>query len=97
MLELAEKIITLSGSRSDIVFRPLPSDDPVRRRPDIALARTTLDWEPMTALDEGLRKTIAYFRQWQPEAVFPTAIERAGTGLACEEPQSSTFLVRARS
>jgi UDP-glucuronate decarboxylase len=63
MLQLAERIVALSGSRSSIVFRPLPSDDPTRRRPDIALARTVLEWEPMVALDEGLARTIDYFRQ----------------------------------
>lgn len=65
MLELAERIIALSNSRSTIVFQPLPSDDPVRRRPDIALARTILGWEPEVTLDEGLKKTIAYFRELQ--------------------------------
>jgi UDP-glucuronate decarboxylase len=63
MLQLAERIIALSGSRSSIVFRPLPSDDPTRRRPDIALARTVLEWEPAVALDAGLLRTIDYFRQ----------------------------------
>lgn len=63
MLQLAERIIALSGSRSSIVFRPLPSDDPTRRRPDIALARTVLGWEPTVELDEGLSRTIDYFRQ----------------------------------
>jgi UDP-glucuronate decarboxylase len=62
MLELAERIIALSGSRSDIVFKPLPSDDPVRRKPDIALAQTNLDWQPWTSLDEGLSEAIEYFR-----------------------------------
>ncbi len=63
MLQLAERVIALCGSHSTIVFKPLPSDDPVRRRPDIALARTMLEWEPKTALTEGLSRTIAYFRR----------------------------------
>jgi len=63
MLELAERIIALSGSSSSIIFRPLPSDDPARRRPDISLARTVLNWEPRISVDEGLERTIAYFRQ----------------------------------
>jgi UDP-glucuronate decarboxylase len=62
MLELAERIIALCGSRSSIVFKPLPSDDPARRRPDIGLARAMLDWEPAIGLSEGLSRTIDYFR-----------------------------------
>jgi UDP-glucuronate decarboxylase len=61
VLELAEKVIALTGSKSGIVFRPLPGDDPVRRRPDIGLARRELGWEPAVKLDEGLLKTIRYF------------------------------------
>ena len=63
MLELAEKVISLVGGRSRLVFQPLPEDDPRQRQPDIALARSSLDWEPKVALDDGLRETIAYFRQ----------------------------------
>lgn len=59
--ELAEKIIQLTGSRSQLVFKPLPSDDPVQRCPDITLAKTQLGWEPHVQLEEGLVKTIAYF------------------------------------
>ena len=63
MLELAEKVISLTASRSKIVFRPLPMDDPKQRRPDISFARKSLHgWEPKIHLDEGLRRTIAYFR-----------------------------------
>lgn len=62
MLELAEKVIELTGSKSRIVFRPLPSDDPRQRKPDITLAREKLNgWQPEIRLEEGLRKTIAYF------------------------------------
>ena len=60
--ELAEKIIGLTGSNSKIVHRPLPLDDPVQRRPDLRLARQRLGWEATVDLDEGLRMTIAYFR-----------------------------------
>jgi UDP-glucuronate decarboxylase len=60
--ELAEKIIRMTGSRSRIAFKPLPFDDPVRRRPDISLAKAKLGWEPKVGLDEGLEHTIAYFR-----------------------------------
>src|SRR6185312_15510891 len=63
ILQLAEMVIEQTGSRSKIERRPLPSDDPKQRKPDIALARGKLGgWEPLTPLDMGLRKTIAYFR-----------------------------------
>jgi len=62
ILELAEKIIHLSGSRSAIVRKPLPQDDPVRRCPDISLAKSKLGWEPKVGIEEGLTKTIAYFQ-----------------------------------
>ena len=62
ILELAEKIIEATGSKSRIVFRPLPEDDPLQRQPDISLAKERLQWEPGTALDEGLQTTIAYFK-----------------------------------
>jgi UDP-glucuronate decarboxylase len=61
--ELAERVIALTGSRSSLIFRPLPSDDPRQRQPDISLARTMLDWTPKIELDEGLERTIAYFRR----------------------------------
>jgi UDP-glucuronate decarboxylase len=59
--ELAELVIALTGSRSPIVRRPLPVDDPVQRCPDISQARAVLGWEPRTALEDGLARTIAYF------------------------------------
>ena len=59
--ELAERIIKITGSKSVIVHRPLPQDDPTQRCPDIALARRLLDWEPKVSLDEGLRRTVDYF------------------------------------
>ena len=62
MLELAREVLELTGSRSQITFLPLPSDDPRRRKPDITLARELLDWQPHTPLSEGLRPTIDYFR-----------------------------------
>jgi UDP-glucuronate decarboxylase len=63
MLQLAERVIALVGGKSKLVFRPLPSDDPRQRQPDIALAKEKLGWEPRVSLDDGLRETIAYFRQ----------------------------------
>jgi UDP-glucuronate decarboxylase len=62
MLELAELTLKLVGGKSRIVHRPLPADDPRQRRPDIAVARRLLDWEPRVALEDGLQRTIAYFR-----------------------------------
>lgn len=62
MLELAEKVIALTNSKSKIVYRPLPQDDPRQRQPDISLAKEKLDWEPRVSLDEGLTKSIEYFR-----------------------------------
>ncbi len=62
MLELAQKVIALTGSKSQIVHRPLPGDDPKQRRPDISLAGKLFGWKPEIMLDEGLQKTIAYFK-----------------------------------
>jgi UDP-glucuronate decarboxylase len=61
IMELAQKIIQITGSKSKIVYLPLPSDDPMQRKPDISLAKRVLDWEPKIKLDEGLVKTITYF------------------------------------
>lgn len=61
ILQLAEKVIELTASRSKIVYVPLPSDDPMQRKPDISLAKEKLNWQPTICLEEGLRKTIAYF------------------------------------
>jgi UDP-glucuronate decarboxylase len=63
MLELAEKIVSLVGGPSTIVFKPLPQDDPRQRKPDISLAKAHLDWTPSVALEDGLKQTIAYFRR----------------------------------
>ena len=62
ILELAEKVIELTGSKSKIVRMPLPADDPMQRQPDISLAKKELGWEPKIQLDDGLQKTIAYFK-----------------------------------
>ncbi|MCG6550816.1 MAG: SDR family oxidoreductase [Candidatus Magnetominusculus sp. LBB02] len=63
ILELARKIIDMTGSKSKIKFMPLPADDPTRRQPDITLAKDMLGWQPSVPLDEGLNKTIAYFKK----------------------------------
>lgn len=62
MLELAETVLKLTGSKSKIIFKPLPSDDPRQRKPDISLAKKNLDWEPNVNLEEGLKDTISYFK-----------------------------------
>jgi UDP-glucuronate decarboxylase len=60
--ELAETVLRLTDSKSRLEFRPLPQDDPVRRRPDISKARQLLNWEPKVALEDGLKETISYFK-----------------------------------
>jgi UDP-glucuronate decarboxylase len=62
ILELAEKIIALTRSKSEIVFKALPEDDPLQRKPNIELAMDKLQWEPRTQLEAGLKETINYFR-----------------------------------
>ena len=63
MIELAEKVLRLTGSKSKLMRQPLPQDDPKQRRPDIELARSVLGWTPKVELDDGLKETIAYFRR----------------------------------
>jgi UDP-glucuronate decarboxylase len=63
MLELAEKVISLTGSQSKLIFCPLPSDDPRQRQPDISLARKELNWQPQVNLEDGLKSAIAYFKK----------------------------------
>lgn len=63
ILELADTILRLTGSKSKIILKPLPSDDPVQRQPDIRLAREKLGWEPKVILEDGLKETIAYFQR----------------------------------
>ena len=63
MIELAETVLSLTGSQSKLVFEPLPSDDPKQRQPDISLAKAQIGWEPKVALEDGLKETIAYFRK----------------------------------
>ena len=62
ILELAQKIKELANSKSEIIFKPLPKDDPERRKPDIALAKKLFNWHPKIELEEGLKRTIEYFR-----------------------------------
>lgn len=87
MLELAQKVIDLTGTRSKIVHRPLPSDDPRQRRPDIAVAKKVLDWAPAVSLDEGLARTIPYFDQLLsslPKGMLGEREERLPSGVDAE-------------
>jgi UDP-glucuronate decarboxylase len=63
MLELAERVLRLTGSQSNLIHLPLPQDDPKQRRPDIAKAQTALNWTPLIPLEQGLERTIDYFRK----------------------------------
>src|SRR6266700_8119292 len=71
MRELAELVVSLTGSRSKIEYRPLPTDDPRQRQPDISRAQKTLGWEPKVQLEEGLEKTVAYFHDLLSEGESP--------------------------
>jgi dTDP-glucose 4,6-dehydratase len=66
MLQCAEEVLRVTGSKSAIVHQPLPQDDPARRRPDITKARALLHWEPKVPLREGLQKSLAYFQSCLP-------------------------------
>jgi UDP-glucuronate decarboxylase len=63
ILELAEKIIAQTQSKSEIVFKPLPEDDPLQRKPNIELAKDKLNWQPRTGLEDGLKQTIKFFKE----------------------------------
>jgi UDP-glucuronate decarboxylase len=63
ILELAKKVIAMTGSKSEIIYRELPTDDPKTRRPDVALAQSTIAWAPRVAFEEGLKRTIEYFEE----------------------------------
>lgn len=75
MLELAEKVIELTGSKSKIEFQPLPMDDPKQRMPDMSLAKKVINWEPKIVLEEGLKRTISYFRKLLFEDTYTTESE----------------------
>ncbi len=82
--ELAEKVIDLTGTRSRIVHRPLPTDDPRQRRPDITYAQQVLGWSPVITLDQGLRRTIPYFERLLatlPPGLLSDGVERLKSGV----------------
>ncbi|MHC5162818.1 MAG: SDR family NAD-dependent epimerase/dehydratase, partial [Planctomycetota bacterium] len=76
ILEIAETIIRLSGSKSEIITKPLPLDDPERRKPDITLAQEILNWQPTISLEDGLELTIEYFRPIAPKNSPPSQSPR---------------------
>jgi len=82
ILELAQQVLKLTGSTSALIEKPLPSDDPRQRKPDITLAESVLDWQPSVALHEGLRKTIDYFRNLLELPQRPLRIEPARAALS---------------
>ncbi len=91
VIELADRVIAMTGTSAPIVFKPLPPDDPSRRRPDIDYARTVLRWEPRHPLDEGLAVTVEYFRAALAEEApaagrYGRARAAAGAGRATEAP-----------
>ena len=63
MIELAEKVLNLTNSKSKLIFKPLPLDDPRQRQPDLTKAKIELDWVPSISLDDGLKETINYFKK----------------------------------
>ena len=73
ILDLAKMVIEITGSRSEIVSKPLPGDDPKQRQPDIAKAREKLGWEPKVPVQDGLTRTVAYFRELLAEEINQTA------------------------
>jgi|UniRef100_A0A7C5EQS9 UDP-glucuronate decarboxylase len=75
VMELAQKILSLTHSPAKLVFQPLPQDDPVKRRPDITRAREVLGWEPRVSLDQGLRETIAYFAWKLAQENYPVVVK----------------------
>lgn len=87
--ELADSIVRLTGSASPIETRPLPVNDPVRRRPNIALAQEALGWAPHTSLDDGLRRTIAYFARSLGAAPAPAKRRSGGSVLQVARPMSA--------
>jgi UDP-glucuronate decarboxylase len=97
ILELAKTIVELTGSRSSIVSRPLPCDDPRRRCPDISLARETLGWQPEIPLREGLTRTIAYFESALRRGELPTAQKRPAIVSISPQTHRSDAASRAAS
>ena len=83
MIELAKEVLSLTGSKSPIVYKDLPGDDPKKRKPDITLARSVLDWEPKISLQEGLSKTIAYFDNLVDYSLQPITLQMGQSEIMC--------------
>jgi len=92
ILELAEKIIELTASKSKIIFKPLPQDDPMQRQPDISLVEEKLFWKPVVNLEEGLKKTVRYFESSLLQ-IFDVTILSLGTHSAYMFTSSSLALI----
>jgi UDP-glucuronate decarboxylase len=84
VLQLAKLILEMTGSRSELVFAPLPADDPVQRCPDISLAKKVLSWRPTTTLEDGLRQTIDYFASIRPATFAPQFGRKNGRRMGAE-------------
>lgn len=91
ILEVAKLIIKLTGSHSKITYQPLPSDDPIKRRPDISNAKQALNWEPKVNLEEGLQRTIEYFKPYAQQA------KQATNGQVFQTQSSSLMFTRKRT
>jgi UDP-glucuronate decarboxylase len=89
ILELAEEVIRLTGSKSKLLFQPLPSDDPRQRQPDISVAKKVINWSPNIELQEGLKRTIAYFQAASGEALAPTPYFRLKDHVPANTPNGS--------
>jgi UDP-glucuronate decarboxylase len=95
ILELAEAVIRLTGSKSRLIFHPLPSDDPRQRQPDISLAKKVIDWSPTIELQEGLKRTIAYFKAASGEAPAPAPYFRVKDHVSANTPKGTDEAVTA--
>jgi UDP-glucuronate decarboxylase len=76
--DLAETVVRLTGSKAELIFKPLPSDDPVKRKPDTSKAKDILGWEPTVELEDGIRSVISYFAKAMDMPVpFPAEVQTA--------------------
>ncbi len=100
ILELAQKVIDLTGSKSKLIYKPLPSDDPMQRQPDITLAKKVLNWDASTPMLEGIGRTIEYFRKLENElekAIAEVVIVRNKNGTYPLLPSQHTIQMMAKA